>query len=226
GAYYRARALVRLQNAQPLLAKADLDQALNLQPDDASALRLRGELYLRRKDVKLAQADFDAALKSSSANAELPVEIGLAYVGAGFYEAGVRQLDGWITAHPKDENLGQAYAARCWARASWGKELDAALADCDAALRRDHNSRVMEFRGLVLYRMGRLDEAILQYGAAVKLQPRSAAALYGRGLAELKKGARDAGDADLAAAKTLSPGIVEEWRRFGLAPDAPAPAKS
>ena len=43
-------------------------------------------------------------------------------------------------------------------------------------------------------------------------------------MAELKKGAKTEGEADLAAAKALAPGLAQEYRRFGLAPDEPAPA--
>ena len=116
--------------------------------------------------------------------------------------------------------------ARCWTRAAWGRELDLALADCDAALRRDRNSEVMESRGLVMFRMGRLDEAITLYTAAIKQQPRAAPALYGRGLAELKKGAKAEGEADIAAAKAIAPDLAAQYKRYGLAPDETPAARS
>jgi tetratricopeptide (TPR) repeat protein len=100
-----------------------------------------------------------------------------------------------------------------------GKELDVALADCDQALRRDKNSVLMGYRGLVLYRMGRFGEAIAQYTTALKAQPRLAAALYGRGLAELKTGAKSEGDTDIAAATEILPSLPQEYRRYGLSTD-------
>jgi tetratricopeptide (TPR) repeat protein len=92
-------------------------------------------------------------------------------------------------------------------------------------MRKDKTSLTMQTRGLVLLRMDKLDEAIAQYTAAIKAQPRAARALYGRGLAELKKGQKAEGDADLAAALAIAPGLTAEYRRLGLAPDR-APAKS
>jgi tetratricopeptide (TPR) repeat protein len=77
----------------------------------------------------------------------------------------------------------------------------------------------MSYRALTLLRLGRLDEAISQYGAALKAEPRLAPALYGRGLAELKKGDKAAGDADIAAAAAIAPGLAQQYRRFGLAPE-------
>jgi tetratricopeptide (TPR) repeat protein/predicted aspartyl protease len=220
GANYRARALIRLDMRQPVLAMADLDQALKRQPQDIPALMLRAELFLQSHDVKHAQADFDAALKLAPPDGELPASVGIAYARGGEYDLAVRHLDAWIATHPKSENLGQALAGRCWARALSGASLDQALADCDQALKRDRNSQTMSYRGLVLFRMGRLDEAIGQYGQALKAQPRLAPALYGRGLAELKKGATAQGQADIAAATAIAPGLPQDYRRYGLAPDS------
>jgi hypothetical protein len=45
------------------------------------------------------------------------------------------------------------------------------------------------------------DEAIADYDAALKLNPKMAASLYGRGLAKQKNGDQAGGDADIAAAK-------------------------
>ena len=120
--------------------------------------------------------------------------------------------------------------ARCWTRAAWGKELELALADCDAALRKDPITTVMQNRALVLLRLGRVDEAIAQYNAALKLQPRAAWSLYGRGLAEQKKGLVSAAEADIAAATAIAPNLPAEAKRYGLTAEAAAapaaPAKS
>lgn len=222
---YHARAMARLANRQPVLAMADLDLALKYDPKDLQALTVRGGLYLQAHDAKRAQADFEAAEKLAPANSGLPATVGLAYARAGMFDLAIRQLDGWIAAHPRDENLGQVLGARCWVRALADKELETALADCDQAVRKDRNSVLMTYRGLVLYRMGRTDEALAQYAAAIKAQPRAAMALYLRGLAEEKKGDKTAGDADLAAARAIAPNLAQEYRRFGLAPEG-APAAS
>jgi len=226
GATFRARALARLNNRQPLLALADLDEALKLKPDDLEARMLRADVFLQSKDVTRAEADFEAAQKAAPANADLSAQIGLAYTRAGLYDEGLRRLDAWIAAHPRSDDIGQALAARCWTRAAAGKALEAALTDCDQALKKERNSLTMSYRGLVLFRLGRLDDAISQFAAALRVQPRMAPALYGRGLAELKKGDKAAGDADLAAAAAIAPGLAQQYRRYGLAPDGAAPGGS
>jgi tetratricopeptide (TPR) repeat protein len=220
GPHYRARAMVRLAARQPVLAMADLDESLKRQPNDPEALMRRGELYLASRDQARAKADFDAAMKLAPTNGGLLIEAGAAYARAGLHELAIHDLDAWIAANPKAEDLPRALNLRCFARAAWGQELETALADCDAALKRDKTSEVMTNRGLVLLRMGRLDEAIAQYSAALKAQPRDAPALYGRGVAELKKGQKTEGDADIAAAEAIAPGLAQQYRRYGLVPDA------
>jgi tetratricopeptide (TPR) repeat protein/predicted aspartyl protease len=222
-ANYHARALARLNARQPVLAMADLGEALKHDPNDVQALMVRGELYLSTRDPTRGRADFEAALQLAPDNHDLLYRVGLDYTRAGFFEDGIRQLDSWVSIHPKAENLPQVLSARCWTRAAWGKELEKALADCDAAMRKDHNSQVMQNRALVLLRLGRVDEAIVQYNAALKLQPRAAWSLYGRGLAEQKKGQAAAADADIQAATAIAPGLPAEAKRYGLAAEA-APA--
>jgi tetratricopeptide (TPR) repeat protein len=223
---YQGRAHARLAAGQPVLAMADLDQALKLQPDNVDALVGRGELYLAAHDPVRADADFQAAMKHAPDNAMLPAHIGYVYARAGLFERALAELDRWIAAHPKDESAPQVLGVRCWTRAAWGRQLDLALADCDAAMRRDRVSSVMEARGLALLRMGRTDDALAQYGQAVRAQPRSPDALYGRGLAELAKGDKTAAEADFKAAAAQRPGVVQDYQHIGLGPPAPAPTAS
>jgi len=48
------------------------------------------------------------------------------------------------------------------------------------------------------------------------VSPKIASALYGRGLARMKKGDRAAGEADFTAAKALKSDIVAEFSRYGV----------
>jgi tetratricopeptide (TPR) repeat protein/predicted aspartyl protease len=222
--HYRDRARAHLGAGHPVLARADFDQALKLKPDDTVSLIGRGELHLAAKDMAGAKADFAAAVRAEP-NRQL--QVALLYTGAGAYPEAVAAYDGWIAANPRADNLSVALNGRCWARTVWNHDLDAALADCDAALRRGPRiAMVFDSRGLTHLRRGEFDAAIADYDTALKMQPKLAWALYGRGLAERGKGQGAAAEADLSAAAALQPDLPALAKRYGLAerPLAAAPS--
>ena len=208
------RAVARLRNRQPDLALADFDQCLKLKPDNLDALMSRGNLRLARKDIDGAKADYDAAIAISPGTAPY---IGEAYGEALQFEAAVSMYDRLIAAPPKDMELATALNNRCWARALWGKDLDKALADCDAALKlKPAMAGARDSRGLVHLRLGQFGEAIEDYDASLKANPKLAWSHYGRGLAELKSGKTAEGNADLKAAEEAQPGFAAYAKRFGV----------
>ena len=71
-------------------------------------------------------------------------------------------------------------------------------------------------RGLIYLKTRQWDAAIADYTAALKIDPKIASSLYGRGLAELKKGSAATGNADIAAAKAFNPKIADEFSRYGV----------
>jgi regulator of sirC expression with transglutaminase-like and TPR domain len=106
---------------------------------------------------------------------------------------------------------------RCWARAVSNRDLDKALADCDAALKMSPNmAAAFDSRGLVRYRQGQFDAALRDYDAALALAPKQAASLYGRGLARLKLGQKAEGQTDLAAAVATDAAIGKRFEGYGL----------
>jgi membrane associated rhomboid family serine protease len=109
---------------------------------------------------------------------------------------------------------------RCWARAIAGRELPLAVTDCTEALGISGNdANIMDSRGFAYLRLSRLDDALADYDEALKLNPKQAGSLYGRGLAKLKKGDAAGGEADIAAAKAIQVDIAEEFARYGATPE-------
>jgi tetratricopeptide (TPR) repeat protein len=78
------------------------------------------------------------------------------------------------------------------------------------------NAASYDSRGLIHLKMGRLDAAIEDYGFALGIEPNLASALYGRGLARLKQGDKAGGEADIAAAETIQPGIGDDFTSYGV----------
>jgi tetratricopeptide (TPR) repeat protein len=137
---------------------------------------------------------------------------GTAYFRKHDYDRALQDYDQAIRIYPK---YGEAFDARCWARATANK-LPEALKDCQEALRlRPNFAPTMSTLGLVYFRLGRFDDAIKTYSAALQIEPKSASSLYGRGMAELKKGDTASGEADIAASKAIKD-VTAEMTDYGV----------
>jgi tetratricopeptide (TPR) repeat protein len=100
-----------------------------------------------------------------------------------------------------------------------GRELDAALDDCNTARRHlSSNSALLFDRGIVELRLKQYDKAITDFSDTIKLQPRLARAFYARGIARVAKGDKPAGNADLQAAVDMEPRVASVFRDVDLGP--------
>jgi tetratricopeptide (TPR) repeat protein len=75
---------------------------------------------------------------------------------------------------------------------------------------------VLDSRGLVNLKLSLYTAAIDDYDAALKLNPKQASSLYGRGIAKLMSGSSAAGNSYIAAAKAINPGIADEFGGYGI----------
>jgi hypothetical protein len=143
---------------------------------------------------------------------------GLAWRAKGDNDRAITDYSEAIRLDPKKaEYLNN----RCWARAIAGREPPLAVADCTEASRIARNdANVMDSRGFTYLRLSQLNDAVADYDEALKLNPKQAGSLYGRGLAKLTKSDRVGGEADIAAAKAIQADIAEEFARYGVAPPA------
>jgi len=218
--YLYERGQVLLRKREPKKALDDFNAALELRPDFISALLSRAQLRINMRNVPEARADLEAIDHLAAKQADVRYEIAFAYDRAGLLPAAIAQLDLWIASHAEDSRVVSALTDRCKARGLLGQDLPAALKDCNAAYSRSDaqsGAAVLGIRALVKLRLGDFDKAISDYNGALKIQPKNAWALYGRGLAKLKKNNRGEGEADIAAAVALAPGVAESYKRMGLA---------
>ncbi|MGH7057653.1 MAG: aspartyl protease family protein [Acetobacteraceae bacterium] len=234
--HYR-RGLAYWRNRNPRLALADFNDALKLAPADYAAHLARAELQLPRLHAGI-EGDLDAVDRLAPREADLRLQLARVYGSIGRYKAAAHQLDLWIQYHPQDARLFRALGLRCWARAAADAELEGALADCNRAVhvnlaashsafwRLTHRAApgpgwLLSNRSLVYLRLGDLGQAIADDDAALEQIPAKeseagAGPLYLRGLAELRKGLKSQGHADLAAARKLRPGIDDYYASMGL----------
>jgi tetratricopeptide (TPR) repeat protein len=198
-----------------LAAFADLDKAVQIAPANAEVRMAHAESLMMRRRQPDAIADLaavDAALSRASDDRLLLAGM---FQRLDRFDSAIVNYDEWIAAHPDDSRQPDALNGRCWARALAGRDLPQALKDCDTALRRMKQANFFDSRGLVDLRMGQYDRAIADYDEALKLDPKIAWSLYGRGLAKRHKGDA-AGKADMDAAVAIEPELPARAKALGI----------
>ena len=215
------RGLAYWHSAQREPALADFDAAIQLQPHDFEAHMARAQLELRRHSADAAAADLDAVDRLAPPQADLRLMLAKLYGAAAEYAGAIHEYDLWIEYHPQDLRLSDALGGRCGSEAMANVDVDRALQDCNSALRsipKPASAVVVSNRGLVYLRQGRLEGALADFAAALKLQPKLFIARYGLGVAELRKGLKDQGQNDLLAVQVAQPELARRLAAAGLEP--------
>ncbi len=174
----------------------------------------RANAYERKKDYERAIADYSKAIQSDPNSVEAFNDRGGLHLLKEDYDRAIADYSEAIRINPK---AGLTLANRCWARAISGGNLVEALADCDRSLEFSPEEGTTKLnRSIVYFRLGRFDETIIDCNAILTFFPKSANALFLRGLARLKKGEQARGDADIIAAKAVDPSIAETYAKYGV----------
>jgi len=216
--FQRAQAYLALH--QPALARADLDQALRLKPDDVSALIASAGLHLMNHENDIAIAELNRANTAAAPESSARLSLAHLYERADRFSSAIAQIDLWINQHPEDNKMGEALNDRCWIRALAGRDLDLAVDDCNAALRKvPSNPRILNSRALVFLRRGDFDKSIADNDAALAMDPKLASSFYVRGIAKLRKGMIAEGNADMVAGTSLQPDLPDWAKNHGFAPN-------
>jgi clan AA aspartic protease (TIGR02281 family) len=217
-AYYVARARAYMAEKQLEPATADLDKAVSLDPKNVDALLMRARIRFSHDNHAGALADINAASPLVAAGSINAIDIANLYVALDQPATALPLLNRWIQTHPNDVHLGNALNERCWALSLSNQSLDDALSDCRKAIKRDgENPQYLDSLGLVELRLGKYPESISAYEKAAQTG-HSAWTRYGLGLARIRNGQKEAGDADLVAARAIQPDIDTRAAKFGLRP--------
>jgi tetratricopeptide (TPR) repeat protein len=212
------RGVAQFEKGDNAAALSDFDAALKLAPDDPLALMARADIAFARGDRGKAEADYARALSLAKDPATVLQRRAAKYDEVGLFDEAARDY-GELIARGKDKwpHPANWLNARCWARAEAGRELEAALADCDEAARDMPGSPdILDSRGFVQLRLGRYRDAVSDYDAALRLSPGRAASLFGRGLARISAGEAKEGRSDLVDARALDPKVDAQFARYGL----------
>lgn len=160
-------------------------------------------------------AAYDAAAQAAPSDQEIPVRRFAVLESTDRHDLIEPAYAKLIAADPRDANL---LNSRCWYRATHRRDLDGALADCDAAISIERSGPKLDSRGLVHLQRGDAAKAVVDYDAVIKLHADFPTALYGRGIARLRLGDKAGGEADLDAARKLEKDIDQRFAGYGVKP--------
>jgi tetratricopeptide (TPR) repeat protein len=194
-------------------AIADCDAVVSLRPGDYQGYVCRGLAHAEMGKFDHAIADYGQALHLN------PRDFGALYNRARAYSLKndfVSSIPDYNSAIRVDPRNFMAWNGRCWARIVIGKELDAALSDCDEAIRlAPEDANNYNTRGLGHFRKRQYAAAMHDYDMALSRDPKVASSYFIRGLAKLAMG--DAtGAADVARGKSIEPGIASRFAGYGI----------
>lgn len=204
------RGTLRGELGEHARAIADFGRALRLNAQNVDALVERGLVHQNRGAYDSAVRDYEAALAIDPGFSLAAHRRDLALEGRiDAYQQQIAQLDDILVRDPLN---GEALNNRCWIRTINDDDLNAALADCDAAIRINPRSAAAhDSRGLVRLKRDECDLALADYEAALAIEPGRGHYLHGRGLARICLGQTTEGQADLSAAEIAEPGVAARY---------------
>ncbi len=198
-------------------ALADVETAYGLDPGSTQVVGMLASLKARNGKVAEALALLDERIAAGGKEKSSYLNIkGDVLSRAGRGAEAVAALDTAVAEKPGNPEL---LNARCWTKAINKIGLDTALKDCTRSIELGESPvAAFDSRAMVYFQMGRLDDALGDIAAALDIVPDLPASLYLRGVIRKRNGEAALGDADLAAARQMSPRIDEDYARYGVKP--------
>jgi tetratricopeptide (TPR) repeat protein len=223
--FNRAQTRPRTDHARRI---RDLDAALKVEPDNTEALAEKAEELVALGNLKGALALYDNAMRIAPDNINLAGDRAIV-----IYKLGrTAEAAGLFKTIRGRAKTASELNAICWSRGTAGILLESALQDClDAVKMRPSEGPYLDSLGMVLLKLGRLDDALEAYNQAVAKNT-GADSLMGRAFVYLAKKDRPRAEADAAMARKLYAEIDSDFAEYGLkfnralvdSADAPQPA--
>ncbi len=194
---------------------ADIVAALQADPRSVEALEMRARAQIDDAAYTDAIATLDRARTIAGDTFDVLVLRGWAYAKAQKIPKAEKDF---AAARGKAASANDLNTL-CWNQAVTGVALATALDACDAALAKAPSvANYLDSRGMVLLRLNRYDDAIRAYTAALLVRPNAAYSLYGRAIAERRRGDTEAAEADMQAAAQSDARIADTFAEYGIKP--------
>ena len=175
----------------------------------------RANGYQFKGDNDKAIADYDQSITLNPGDARAFYSRGNAYSNKAQHDRAIADFGQALTLNPE---YASAFNSRCYELAIVGNTAKA-LADCNESLRlRPGDAPTLDSRAFTYLKMREWNKAIADYDAVLRTSPTQASSLFGRGVARLRTGNTEGGNADLAAAKARQSDIGAEMKALGIVP--------
>ena len=205
-------------------ALADCDEALRLMPNDGKAIYTRAAVYARMRDHDRAIEEYTRLIALAPWSINGLNNRAREYMLVGKYDLAIEDFTRSIEQNrtitsdsPDTLTVVTTLSNRCLVNGLAGR-FEAALKDCDEAERLGRGRQVPPLgeRAIVHLKMGQLDLALADCDAVLRLNPRNALFLYGRGFVKLRQGDAAGGNADIAAAKAINASVEQLFRDYKI----------
>ena len=169
------RAIIFEKQEQYDLAIVDYTVAIELTPMESLYYSNRANVYKNQKKYELALADYTKAIELDKENPKLYEQRANCYVAMEDYTSSLKDLDKAIDLAPNEPYYFNNRADFYW---EYKKDNDSALKDYATAIKlssdSDQTTTALNNRALIFQEQKQYDLAIVEYTAAIELDPMDA----------------------------------------------------
>jgi predicted O-linked N-acetylglucosamine transferase (SPINDLY family) len=205
-------AMIAWQTNQHELALDLNGRALAVNPRNASAYNLHGNVLLALGRCETALAHYETAVAIEPDHAEAHYNRGNALFDAGRHEAAIESFDQAIRLR---RDWAEAHANRGLALARLQRHTAAIASFTEVIALRPDGAEAYAFRGNSLAELRRIGAAVEDFDRAIELRPDYAEACNGRGSAQARLRQFERALADYDRAIALKPDFAEAYSNRG-----------
>jgi tetratricopeptide (TPR) repeat protein len=213
---YVHRSFVWLEKGEIDKAFADCNQAILLDPKNASAYEARAHAWIKQGEDDKAFADWSEAIRLDPKDVAAYVERARMWCRKGQYGKAIADFDMVSRLDPMylyldaDNSLRRALAAKA--------EFDTTFTESNKAIQLDpQDALAYNRRGTAWMAIGESDKAIADWSQAIRVAPHDVSAYKTRGSAWLRNGQYDKAIADWSEVIRLNPEVASAYKNRAYA---------